>query len=329
MSYRAKMIVSITGMLLVFGFAAVSVVREARGESRPGGAARAAASSSTSPTPGRMVAFSGGLFEASGVAHVPGTDGVLFVDDGRADEIFWMRLGEGGAQAGEIRPVKLGASVIDMEGMTYDGTHFYAVGSQSKSKGGDLAGLVRFRFDPRTGQAAGTEAVAGLKPFLAANVAELRGMERTKYKDGGINIEGLAYDPSARRLLVGLRSPVVDGHALVVPLRLRDPRGAFAAANLEVEGGKAIRLPFNGAGVRSIEYDERAGAFHVITGAGPNAEKLDFKLWEWDGNAGRPTLRELGEYDRRLKPEGFTRVSAGARDFGFLVFDTSGYAAAR
>lgn len=272
--------------------------------------------------------FTGGTYEASGVAHVPGTDGVLFVDDGRTDEIFWMKLDDGGRQAGTIQAVRLGASVIDLEGMTFDGTHFYAVGSQSKPKGGDLAGLVRFRFDPQTGQVAETQSVIGLKPFLAANVTELRGMERTKYKDGGINIEGLAHDPRSGRLLLGLRSPVVDGHALVVPLRLRDARGAFTAANLEVEGGRAIKLPFNGAGIRSIEYDERAKAFRVITGAAPNNEQLDFKLWEWDGNSERPTLHELRDYDRRLKPEGITRVSAGARDFGFLVFDTSGYSAA-
>jgi hypothetical protein len=278
--------------------------------------------------PAAVKPFSGGPFEASGVAHVPGTDGVLFVDDGRNEEVFWMRLGADGAQAGAVRHVRLGASVIDLEGITFDGTHFYVVGSQSKSKGGELAGLVRFRFDAAGQRVEGTEAVSGLKPFLAAGVAELRGMEKTKYKDGGINIEGLAWDPVNKRLLLGLRSPVVDGDALVVPLRLRDPRAAFTAANLEVEGGRAIRLPFGGAGVRSIEYDERVKNFRVITGAGPNSERLDFKLWEWDGNGERPVLRELGTYDRRLKPEGFTRVSAGGRDFGFIVFDTSGYAAA-
>ena len=44
------------------------------------------------------------------------------------------------------KAVKLGASVVDLEGITTDGTQFYVVGSQSKSKGGDLTGLVRFRF---------------------------------------------------------------------------------------------------------------------------------------------------------------------------------------
>jgi hypothetical protein len=109
--------------------------------------------------------------------------------------------------------------------------------------------------------------------------------------------------------------------------RLRDPRGTFSSDNLEVEDAKAIRLPLGGAGVRSIEYDERARAFRVIAGAGPNSEKLDFKLWEWDGDAARPALREVGTYDRRLKPEGVTRVSSAGRDFTFIVFDTSGYAA--
>jgi hypothetical protein len=287
--------------------------------SRGGAAGRAAAG---------VTAFNGGQFEASGVAHVPGTDGVLFVDDGRTDEVFWMQLGEGGAQAGPVKAVRLGASVIDLEGITTDGTHFYVVGSQSKSKGGELAGLVRFRFDARGQRIEGTEAVSGLKRFLAENVSELRGMEKKSYKDGGINVEGVAWDPRNGRLLLGLRSPVVGGHALVVPLRLRDPKGAFAAGNLEVEGGKAIRLPFGGAGIRSIEYDERVKGFRVITGAGPNSEKLDFKLWEWDGGVERPALREAGVYGRSLKPEGVTRASSGGREFTFIVFDTSAYAAA-
>jgi hypothetical protein len=313
MSYKVKIVLPVVGLFLLLGCAAVAVVREA---------GRGASPTHAAP-PALVSAFSGGTFEASGVAHVPGTDGVLFVDDGRTDEVFWMRLGEGRKQAGEIKAVRL-----DLEGITTDGTYFDVVGSQSKSKGGDLAGLVRFRFDARGGRAEGTEVVSGLKRFLAENVAELRGMGDRKYKDGGINVEGLAWDPRGRRLLLGLRSPVVDGQALVVPLRLRDARGAFSPDNLEVEGAKAIRLPLGGAGVRSIEYDERAKAFRVIAGAGPNSEKLDFKLWEWDGDAAaNSALRETGAFDRKLKPEGITRVSAAGRDFTFIVFDTSGYAA--
>jgi len=162
---------------------------------------------------------------------------------------------------------------------------------------------------------------------LADNVVELRGMENTKYRDGGINVEGIAWDPVNKRLLLGLRSPVIEGNALLVPLKLRDQKAALSIDNLEVEGRKAIRLPLGGAGVRSIEYDQSRQAFYIITGAGPNPEKMDFKLLEWNGNDTTPTLREFQTFDRRLKPEGITRVSNGGRDFIFIVFDTSSYAA--
>ena len=289
---------------------------------------RSGTSASPAPEPPAPVtAFTGGTFEASGVAHVPGSDGVLFVDDGRTDEVFWMRLGGGRSQAGAIKAIKLGASVIDLEGITTDGSHFYVVGSQSKSKGGELAGLVRFRFDVQGQRVEGAEAISGLKRFLSENVAELRGMGDTKYKDGGINVEGIAWDPRGGRFLLGLRSPVVEGHALVVPVRLRDTRGAFTYNNLVVDGAKAIRLPLDGAGIRSIEYDERVKMFRILGGAAANSEKGNFKLWEWDGDVSRPVLREAGEFDGKLKPEGITRVASGGRDFTFIVFDTSGYAA--
>lgn len=272
-------------------------------------------------------AFAGGRFEASGVVHVPGSDGVLFVDDDRTEEVFFMRLGADRKQAGAISAVKFAANIIDLEGITTDGTHFYIVGSQSKPTGGDLTGLARFKFDAKAQRVVDTQSIAGLKSFLAGNVDELRGMQDKSYEDGGINVEGIAWDPKRTRLLLGLRSPVVDGQALVVPLKLRDPKGAFSLENVEVEGRKAIRLPLGGAGIRSIEFDEASNAFRLITGAGPNSEKMDFKLWEWSGNGEPPSLRETDTFDRRLKPEGVTRVSSGAQNFIFIVFDTNGYVA--
>ncbi|HLA09435.1 MAG TPA: hypothetical protein VJ023_02380 [Pyrinomonadaceae bacterium] len=65
-----------------------------------------------------------------------------------------------------------------------------------------------------------------------------------------------------------MRSPIVDGEALIVPIRLVDPKGGFSEGNLEVVGSKAIRLPLGGAGIRSIEYDDQAKAFLIIKGLG-------------------------------------------------------------
>jgi len=274
-----------------------------------------------------ITAFAGGRFEASGVVHVPGSPAVLFVDDDRPNEVFWMTLGTDCKQSGAIKSIDIATNIIDLEGITTDGDYFYVVGSQSKSNRVDQVGLARFKLDAANQRAEGTQTVSGLKKFLAENVTDLRGMENTDYDSGGINVEGIAWDPVNKRLLLGLRSPVIDGNALVVPLKLRDPKAALSFDNLEVEGRKAIRLPLSGAGIRSIEYDESRKAFSIITGAGPNSERMDFKIWEWSGNGATPTLREMESFDRRLKPEGITRVLIGDRNFTFIVFDTSGYAA--
>lgn len=272
-----------------------------------------------------MTAFDGGKFDASGVCDVPGADGVLFADNGREGQVFWMKLDGSGRQAGAIKPVDLGVAIEDIEGVTTDGTHFYVVSSQSRPKAIEKEGLVRFKFDARAQKAEAVESLGGLKAFLLENVAELRPEGEKMGKDGGLNIEGIAWDARRGRLLLGLRSPVVDGHALLVPLRLRDPRGSFSAENLEVEGAKAIRLPLRGGGVRGIEHDGRAKVFRVLSGAAEDQGQTDFGLWEWNGDDSQPAVTETKRFDNELKPEGIARVTAGGRDFLFIVCDASGY----
>ncbi|HSK64535.1 MAG TPA: hypothetical protein VK893_11860 [Pyrinomonadaceae bacterium] len=102
-----------------------------------------------------------------------------------------------------------------------------------------------------------------------------------------------------------------------------EPMTAFSGGTFEASGVVHVR----GAGIRSIEYDDSRKAFFLITGAGPNAENMDFKTWEWSGNSESPALHEMDTFDRRLKPEGITRVLNSAEDFIFIVFDTSGYTA--
>src|SRR6185369_16466431 len=69
---------------------------------------------STAGTP-----IQGGTYEASAVVQVLGSNGVLFVDDARLDEILWMQLDENGKQQGVAKSIPLGGSVADMEGITY------------------------------------------------------------------------------------------------------------------------------------------------------------------------------------------------------------------
>ena len=270
-------------------------------------------------------AFAGGTFEASGVVHVPGTSGILFIDDGKPNEVFWMELDEGGSQRGSIKAVNLGVSIEDPEGITTDGTYFYIVSSQARSKSSGQAGMVRFKFNPGSQTIEEAQTVGELKQMLINNVNELRDMGAVKAKDDGINIEAVAWDHAQGRLLLGLRSPVIDGHALVVPLKLSDAGGKFSIPNPKPGGIEAIRLALGGQGIRSMEYDDKSKLFHIIAGATESQDKNDFKLWEWNGDASQTGLRDVATLDRKLKPEGITRVSVGNSDFKFLVFDTSKY----
>jgi hypothetical protein len=263
--------------------------------------------------------ISGGTFEASGVVHVPSTHGVLFVDDGRTREVFWMELNADGSQKGTAIPVPLDADVTDLEGITHDGTNVYVVGSQSKRTGFDGDGLLRFRFNAAAGRIEGVERIQGLKQWLAANVAELEG-SGSQIGDAALNIEGLAWDPKRERLLLGLRAPVVEGHALIVPLQFKSRSDSFRADNLMVEARKAIRLPLNGAGIRSLEYDAPSDTFRIITGAGNNSEDRDFRVVEWTGDGS--TVHEVTRYSSRLKPEGITRATIEGRPRTVIVFDT-------
>jgi hypothetical protein len=270
-------------------------------------------------------AFSGGTYEASGVTRVPGTNSVLFVDDGKPGAVLWMQLDNEGNQSGPIKVINLGVNIEDLEGITTDGTHFYVVNSQSRAKSVGQPSIVRFKFNPGSQSAEDVQAAGGLKQFLVENVAELRDMAGVKAKDDGINVEGLAWDPTEGCLLLGLRSPVADEHALLVPLKLRNPRGQFSLENLDAKAIRAIRLPLGGQGVRGIEYDERSKLFHIIAGATENQDKTNFKLWEWGGQADQPALREVATFDKKLKPEGVARVSGGSSEFKVVVFDTSRY----
>lgn len=272
-----------------------------------------------------MTPFVGEALEASGVSAVSGTDGVLIVDNGRNGQVFWMKLDEKGKQIDPIKPISLGINIEDIEGITTDGNYFYVVSSQSRPRAIAGSGLVRFKFDAHRMTVSDVVAINGLKQFLVENVAELRQEGERKSKDGGLNIEGLAWDPRQSRLLLGLRSPIVQGHALLVPIKLRDPRGAFSTNNLVVEGGKAIRLSLGGIGVRSIEYDPLASNFLVISGAAEDQTQTDFGLWEWNGDPQRPALREAGKFEKRLKPEGVAAVKVGSGSFVIVTYDAGGY----
>jgi hypothetical protein len=287
-------------------------------------ACRSDAPPGAQPTPWLTgdVPIAGGYFEASAVVRADKGRGVLFADDDRTREIMWIDFDQSGSPRAAV-PIPISADITDPEGMTTDGRYTYVVGSQSKLTGADGDGLVRFVFDPETMRVRELESLRNFKAFLAAEVDELSGIAG-KQGDHVINIESIAWDPAGTRLLLGLRAPLVEGDALVVPLVFRDPAAGLTAENLFVPDRRAIRLPLGGAGIRSLEFDPVSGTFHVISGAHLDEERLTFRLFAWDGRTGSAP-QETGVFPKGLKPEGLTRVKAGTTERLMIVYDTSRY----
>jgi hypothetical protein len=270
-------------------------------------------------------AISGGIYEASGVIQVPGTDKILFVDDGRPEEVFLMQVDAAGQQVGDVKPIRTGTYVENPEGITFDGSYFYVVGAQSNPKKGEQNAIARFTFNPASQSVSGVELIKDLRTLLLTNVADLKGDAEMKGVDGGLNIEGIGWDQQKQRLLLGLRSPIRSGQALLLPLKLRDPKGAFTSGNLSFEESRLIQLPLGGQGVREIQYDDHLKSFLLISGAPENAEKGEFVLWQWDGSSDKAQPARKMTLDSNMKPEGVTGFRSDGQPFLFVMGDANRY----
>jgi pSer/pThr/pTyr-binding forkhead associated (FHA) protein len=265
----------------------------------------------------------GGRLESSGVAYSPGMNGVIIVSDNRGGEAQWMQLDENGHQVGDIKKIPLGVNLIDPEAITYGNSSFYVVASQSDSNAGAANSIVRFDINPETQTLRGKpEVISDLRSFLLKNVAEIASFGAPPGAQGGLNIEGLAWDPIKERLLLGLRSPQISEQAVIIPLKLREARGQFRAENLKVD--EPILLQLDGQGVRDITYDSHLRNFLIISGAPETAENKEFGLWEWSGlPKAEPTKLMTLQEDR--KPEGVASVTINGRSYAFVVGDAGSY----
>ncbi len=269
--------------------------------------------------------FSRQTIEASGSAFAPGSNGVLIVDDGRTGEVLWMQLDDQGKQVGQLKPVPLGVNFKDPEAITYGNSYYYLVTSQSDPKDGAQNSIIRFDFNQETRAIRGqAEVISNLRTFLLSNVSEIALPGAPPGMQGGLNIEGLAWDPNNERLLLGLRSPLIGNQAVLIPLKLKDPRGPFKLENIKIDEPRVIYLPLEGHGLRDISYDTRLKNFLIVSGAPETSPKTDFGLWEWNGqNDSRPT--KIMVLDAEKKPEGVSAVTINGRSYLFITGDSGSY----
>ncbi len=111
---------------------------------------------------------------------------------------------------------------------------------------------------------------------------------------GGFNIEGLAATQDGQ-LLLGLRNPLFEGRALVIPLA--NPAQMIDGTS-RARFGPAVELDLGGRGIRTIDLVD--GAYLIV--AGPIADAGTFAMYRWSGRA-QDTPVALDRELRTLRPE--------------------------
>lgn len=236
-----------------------------------------------------------GIYEPSAIQQLP--DGrFLVVEDEKQRPFSLFSIGSGGRI--ESRPVERDADdalgkLDDLEGLALDAAGYvYAIASHSRTSDGDVKKsrhkLARFRIE---GDRIVAPAVfTGLKSLLSTAHPALAAAAAVMdvKNDGGLNIEAIEFVPDTQHLLIGLRSPLLDGRAIIV--RLQNPF-AVSAAGMAPHGVPALdTLELGGDGVRGLSWVPALNGYLVVSG--PVArEQVQFRLWFWSGRhaaAARP-----------------------------------------
>ena len=178
------------------------------------------------------------------------------------------------------------------------------------------------------------EIIPGFRSWLIEHVPDLgkrwRKSKRRIPDDGGLNVEGLAWDPVSRELLFGLRTPVLKGQPVILRVRVKDIGGVWNLNNFEVLPPVLLQLQpdetMGERGIRTMEYDAIHRRVLIVTGNATSGAKVPFELYAWDGNAeGRVRRFDNVHFDPRFRVEGVTPGTIGGREAIIFVDDRGGY----
>ncbi len=267
------------------------------------------------------------VYEPSALAQLP--DGRLLIlqdeaelpmatlapaQDGQLVEqaIWYQRQGPAAGDA---------LSLSDLEGMTRKGEHLYAITSHAGRRSGkrDEARerLVRFRVEGDS--IVDLRIATGLtKAVLARHPALTSSIESLDPKRDGFNIEGLTVDAPRQRLLVALRTPLVEAQAVV--LTIENPDAMFDSGQAPRVGADLIRLDLSGEGIRSIEYVSELEGYLILAASGGRSEQQ--WLWFWPGDeSSQPRPASIDGRSRFRNGEGLTLAHLNGEARIVLVSD--------
>ena len=132
------------------------------------------------------------------------------------------------------------------------------------------------RLDYEHGRVSNFKHYHGLLAFLQKLHPTLNSSSHKRKKQ--INIEALTYDREKKSLLIGLRSPLIKGKAVVI--ELKNPNALFDKHE-KPKLAKPILLDLYGDGIRAMSWDKKREGYWIVSGS-VGKRKGDFSLWFWD-----------------------------------------------
>jgi len=250
-----------------------------------------------------------GIYEPSAVEQLP--DGrFLVVEDENEHALNLVTINAAGhaddtpLSAGLLQMFSAFWTLDDLEGLALDRSGYvYAITSHSRDDDGDekksRAKLARFRIEGN--HVIEPLVVDGLKRVMTdthpvlATAAKIRNVKT----NGGLNIEALEISPDQQRLLIGFRSPLQDGQAIIASVN--NLAGIFDAHETPRMSDRLDLLNLDGNGIRAMCHVPALGGYLVVGGQVSGA-KSAFGLWFWSGAPGatarRVTVDGLPDFKR-------------------------------
>jgi hypothetical protein len=218
-----------------------------------------------------------GICEASAGAFIDSTHFAVASDETNKLQIY---------ERGKAQPIGNGIDMetftsfdkSDLEAAAVIGDRVYWISSHSFNSQGEDKSKRKVFFATKIVQADG-------KPTLVSVGKPVKSLRDPLAKAAGVkpeemNIEALTATPEGG-LLIGLRAPLRDGEALVIPFK--NPAAVVDDPGTPPDFGAAIKVKLEGRGFRSMETLGSGTARYAIV-AGPVSDKAEgFALFRWSG----------------------------------------------
>ncbi len=254
------------------------------------------------------------LYEPSGITPLPG-GGFLIVEDepkralrlvsfdtSSKDDGNFTRESNLALPASLTERLSIG-TLDDLEGTAHDRSgRIYIVTSHDDSAPHWVSKRQKLlRFSVQDGRMQDVVSSQTLRRDLLATFPQLdaRESEKGKKESDGMNIEGLAYDRRRDVLLIGFRSPVLDGEAIIVSLM--NPDAYLSGDAPPVLSTSLWSVDLDRGGLRAMSYDDSSDQLLLVSRR-ENHKDDDYKLWRLAADGKTAAVRiELDDKEKRMQ----------------------------